>query len=55
MGFAGREELTDGSGQTQNLVLSFDGSEAFHLANKIVVTAIWDSLFPAIWIPGKPN
>lgn len=36
-----REELTVGPGQTQNLVLSFDASETFHLFNKTIVTLSW--------------
>ena len=48
-----REELMDGSSQTQNLVLSFDRSEISHLFNKIVMTTIPGSLFPTSEFQGS--
>ena len=42
-----REQLTVGLGPTQNLVLSIDASEIFHLFNKTVVIVLLGSLFPA--------
>ena len=48
-----RKELMDESSQTQNLVLSFNGSEIAHLFNKIVTNTNSGSLFPTSGFQGS--